>query len=452
MIWRLRSKPALLTATSITFILAVTLAPLMLAEKALGLGTKCSKQVKFALAVHGGAVWGNSLHTNKQAHIRKQLSIGRVRLVSGQKAIDVVAEIIAAMEDSGLFNAGRGSVANTVGEIEMDASIMDGRHLRAGAVASVRYVKNPISAARLVMDDTPYVMMVGPSADKYLVEIGAQPVGQDYFLYSGREFADVVLPQQTKLTKADPAIPPSISMFAGVWAGVLAGKLNHVLVVEKIDTDGGDVVVALGANEGLGLFQPITIRAHAKFLNQFLIVETDKFRIAYRGTSSGKLEARLAIKKGGRASGLLENRPELLKRSGTVGAVALDRCGNLAAGTSTGGFGSKRPGRVGDSPIIGAGTYADNRSSAVSTTGHGEYFIRHAVAHEIAARIRHGGQTLVQAAYQVVFKELKRDGGEGGLIAIDKDGEVVLLYNTDGMVRGWTTDRFSPQVSTYSAD
>ena len=445
-------KPTLTKATAFTLVLAAILVPLMLAEKALGLGTKCSKQTKFALAVHGGAVWGNSLHTNKETHIRKHLRIGRARLASGQKAIDVVAEIIAAMEDSGLFNAGRGSVANAVGEIEMDASIMDGRHLRAGAVASMRNVKNPITAARLVMDDTPYVMMVGPAADKHLVEIGAQRVEQDYFLHSGRKFADVVLPGKMKLTKTDPAVPASISMFAGVWAGVLAGKLNHVLVVEKIGTDGGDVVVALGANEGLGLSRPITIRAHAKFLNRFLIVESDKFRIAYRRTGSGKLEAILAIKNGGRATGLLNNRPELLKPSGTVGAVALDRCGNLAAGTSTGGFGAKRPGRVGDSPIIGAGTYADNRSVAVSGTGHGEYFIRHAVAHEIAARIRHGGQTLIKAAYQVVFRELKRDGGEGGIIAIDKDGKVVMLYNTDGMVRGWTTDRYSPQVNTYSAD
>lgn len=449
---KLNPNPTLMKAISFTLVLGVILAPLMLAEKSLGLGAKCSKQSKFALAIHGGAVWGNYLHSNKEALIRKHLLIGRTGLASGRKAVDVVTEIIAAMEDSGLFNAGRGSVANAAGEIEMDASIMDGRHLRAGAVASMRHIKNPISAARLVMDDTPYVMMVGPAADKHLVEIGADRVRQDYFLHSGQKFADIVLPGKMKPTEIDPAVPASVSGFAGVWAGVLAGKLNHVLVVERIGTDGGDVVVALGANEDLGLSRPVTIRAQAKFLNRFLIVESDKFRIAYRRTGSRKLEAILAIKKGGRATGLLKSRPELLKPSGTVGAVVLDRCGNLAAGTSTGGFGSKRPGRVGDSPTIGAGTYADNRSVAVSATGHGEYFIRHVVAHEIAARIRHGGQSLIKAAYQVVFKELKRDGGEGGIIAIDKDGKVVMLYNTSGMVRGWTTDRFSPQVFTYSAE
>ena len=449
MTWRLRSLSALVIATCL---LALILLPILPVEKASGLETNCNAQSKFTLVVHGGAVWGNSLHTKKEEHIRSQLRIGRERLASGHSAIDVVSEIITSMEDSGLFNAGRGSIANTRGEIEMDASIMDGSNLQAGSVASMRSVKNPISAAKLVMDKTNYVMMVGPSADKHLATIGAKIVKQDYFLYSGRKFADIVLPQQTKPIKIDPDAPKFVSKFSGVWAGVLSGKLNHILIIENIGTQGGDVIVALGANEGLGLPQPITLHAHAIFRNQFIIVETDKFRITYQATESGKIEAEISINNGRRASGIMENRPELLKPSGTVGAVVLDRCGNLAAGTSTGGFGSKLPGRVGDSPIIGAGTYADNRSAAISATGHGEFFIRHAVAHQIAARIRHGKQTLSKAANQVIFDELLPEGGDGGIIATNKEGDIVMTYNTDGMVRGWTTNELPPQIATYSAD
>ena len=449
MTWHSRSLPALVIATNLFAIVLLQIIPV---GKALGLGANCNAQSKYTLVIHGGAVWGKSAHTKKEEHIGNQLRIGRERLASGHKAVDVVTEIIASMEDSSLFNAGRGSIANTLGEIEMDASIMDGSNLQAGSVASMRSVKNPISAAKLVMDKTNYVMMVGASADKHLATIGAKIVTQDYFLYSGRKFADIVLPQQTKPIKVDPKTPPAVSKYTGVWAGVLAGKLNHILIIENIGAQGGEVVVALGANEGLGLSQPITLHTHAKFRNQFLIVETDKFRITYQATESGKIEAEISINNGRRASGVMENRPELLKPSGTVGAVALDRCGNLAAGTSTGGFGSKLPGRVGDSPIIGAGTYADNRSAAISATGHGEFFIRHAVAHQIAARIRHGKQTLSKAANQVIFDELLPAGGAGGIIATNKEGEIVMTYNTDGMVRGWTTNELPPQIATYSAD
>lgn len=422
------------------------------AHPAQALGTTCTQHNNFALAVHGGAVWGRAAHKAKEAHILNQLGQARARLASGGKALDVVSDIVAAMEDSGLFNAGKGSVANRAGNVEMDASLMDGRHLRAGAVASVRALKNPILAARLVMDNTPQVMFAGPEADNHLTRLGAERVGPSYFSYAGHKFADITLPNDLVLKAPNRSSPDDRARFAGVWAGVLAGRLNHVLIVEEISAEGGTAVVALGANEGLGVPKPVTVRARARFLNAFLVVETESFRLAYRFSKSGSLDARLAHKRGGRASGVLISRPELIRPNGTVGAVALDRCGNLAAGTSTGGFGAKPPGRVGDSPIIGAGTYADNRSAAVSATGHGEYFIRHAVAHEIAARIRHGGQSLVKAAYQVVFKELKRDGGKGGIIAIDRSGEVVMLYNTDGMVRGFTTDKRSPQVATYGND
>lgn len=212
------------------------------------------------------------------------------------------------------------------------------------------------------------------------------------------------------------------------------------------------MVISCGANEAFGLPGPRYIRAAAHFLNAFLIVETHAMRVAYRLGEGGSIEATLKSASGARASGVLRPRPDLAKRSGTVGAVALDRCGDLAAATSTGGFGSKTPGRVDGSPLIGAGTYAENRSAAVSATGHGEHFIRHAVAHEIAARVRHGGETLLQAAYRVIFRELKPIGAEGGIIANDRDGEIVMLFNTDGMVRGSTDHQVSPSVETYYSD
>lgn len=437
-------------ATLIGFSLFIS--SIFLVEEASALGKTCTKQEIFSLAIHGGAVWGNASHTKKETFIKSQLVIGRKRLANGGKAIDVIETLVAAMENSGLFNAGKGSVANKIGEVEMDASIMDGRHLRAGAVASIRTLKNPVSAARSVMDDTPHVMMVGSPADRYLAEIGAETVEQSYFLNSGESFSNIDLPENLTVPIFDPKLPIAISKFTGIWAGVLGGKLNHVLIVDRINVDGAQVTVAFGANEALGFPEPVTIKTPAKFLNQFLIVETKQFRIAYRFASSGKMEANFSTSNSSRATGEMKNRPELAKKSGTIGAVALDRCGDLAAATSTGGFGTKLPGRVGDSPIIGAGTYADNRSVAVSATGHGEYFIRFAIAHEIAARIRHGGQSLLQASYHAVFKELKANGGEGGVIAVDAKGEIVMFYNTDGMVRGRTSNKFSPKVETYSSD
>ncbi len=421
-------------------------------DPAHALGRLCKHQSNFAFALHGGAVWGSAKHPDKEAFLLDQLVTGRERLTRGDKALNVVEDSVAAMENSGLFNAGKGSVANSIGEIEMDASIMEGKHLRAGAVASIQAVKNPVSAARVVMDDTPHVMMVGESADDYLINHGVHPVAPSYFLNSDQNFSDVSLPKDVQIIPATVKTAGEIAQFSGVWGGVLGGRLNHIVIVEQIDRNGGQLIVALGANEGLGLSKPITVRVRAKFLNEYLIAETDDFRLSYHIQPSDGLEVRLSVSDGGRVSGLLKNRPSLLKSTGTVGAVALDKCGDLAAATSTGGFGAKLPGRVGDSPIIGAGTYADNRSVAVSATGHGEYFIRHAVAHEIAARIRHGGESLVQAAYRVIFKELKPRGGEGGVIAIDKTGEVIMLFNTDGMVRGSTTDKLSPAAETFYSD
>ena len=433
-------------------ILCVCIGTWTIPASAEGLGKTCHRNQSFSLAIHGGAVWGFTAQTSKESFVKQQLMIGRERLATGDKSLDVVEAVIAAMEDSGIFNAGKGSVANQAGEIEMDASIMEGRHLRAGAVASIRSLQNPIKAARQVMDDTSYVMMVGPDADQFLAQAGSTHVEQSYFLNSGQNYSELSLPADITLEKYVGPVSSLQSKFVGVWGGVLDGKLNHILIVKRLDAQSADVIVALGSNEDWGFTTPTTIEARAKFLNEFLIVETQQFRIAYRVSKEGELEAHLSSVKGDWATGALKNQPGLIANGGTVGAVALDRCGNLAAGTSTGGFGSKLPGRVGDSPIIGAGTYADNRSAAISATGHGEYFIRLAVAHEIVARIRHGGETLVQAVYGVVFNELKNSGGKGGVIAIDKSGKVEMIFNTDGMVRGWTSEAFPPRVATYPDD
>ena len=421
-------------------------------QPAMALGKQCKKQERFSFAVHGGAIWGSQSHEVKEEKLREVLLAGREQLKNGESALNVVEFAVKSMEDSGLFNAGKGGIANQAGEVELDASIMEGRHLRAGAVGSVRNLKNPISAARSVMNDTPHVMMVGPMADQHLTELGNEKVDQSYFSNSGKDFSDLTFPEGLEIPVANKSVPTEKARFTGVWAGVLEGRLRHVAIMENIGTEEGTVTLVLSRSEELGMPQPITVKVKATFLNDFLVAETDQVRMAYRLRKDGKLEVRLSNWKGGRASGHLKRNPDIIGKSGTVGAVALDRCGNLAAGTSTGGFNSKIPGRIGDSPIIGAGTYADNRGAAVSATGHGEYFIRHAVAHEIVARIRHGGQSLVKAAYQVIFKELGKSGGQGGVIAIDKDGEVVMLFNTDGMVRGRTTHLFRPKVDTYVSD
>ena len=293
-------------------------------------------QRPIALVIHGGAgtMSRAQLTAEQEADIRstleQALEAGHAVLAGGGTALDAVTASLVLMEDSPLFNAGRGAVFNAQGINELDASIMDGNGQRAGAIAGVHRVKNPIRLARAVMEKSPHVMLVGEGAEAFAKEVGG---------------IDLV----------DPA-----------W-----------------------------------------------------------FRTEHRWKQLE--EARQ------RDTAALED-PSPGQYFGTVGAVALDRAGHIAAATSTGGMTNKRWGRVGDSPIIGAGTWADARCG-VSATGWGEFFIRLAVAHDICARVAYGGLSLPVAASQVVMKGVPAAGGDGGVIALDADGTIVMTFNTAGMYR-----------------
>ena len=282
----------------------------------------------FVLVAHGGA--GDYINMTPQAiEARRDVVTQAVRagyaiLARGGAGVDAVEATIQVMEDSGLFDAGRGAYYTKDGVPEMDAAIMDGRTLQAGSVASVKHIASPIHLARLVMEKTPHVLLVGEGAEEFAKSQGIELVSPYYF-YTERE-----------------------------WK---------------------------------------------------------RFQDAQKEKKAG--------------SG-----------HGTVGAVALDQAGNLAAGTSTGGTVLKMPGRVGDSPIIGAGTYANNESCAISATGVGEYFMRNVVASDICARFRYQHVSLGQAADDVVMKELVAQHGEGGVIALDRQGDVATPFNTTGMLTG----------------
>ena len=294
----------------------------------------------FALALHGGAgtLKRGDMSEEREALYRaglaRALAAGRDILAVGGSALDAVTQAVCALEDDELFNAGRGAVFTRAGTQEMDAAVMDGRERRAGAVAGIFGPRNPVLAARAVMERSPHVLLIGDGAVRFCRDAGLGFAEREYFFTEAR------------------------------W------------------------------------------RALADTIAQ---------------KEAGRIDADEA------------------RRHGTVGAVARDRDGNLAAATSTGGMTGKLPGRVGDSPIIGAGTYADNATCAVSATGHGEFFIRHAVAHEIAARIAYARLPLAQAAAAVVA-ELGRAGGSGGLVAIGGEGAPALPFNCAGMYRGYVKD------------
>jgi beta-aspartyl-peptidase (threonine type) len=276
---------------------------------------------RIAIAVHGGAGVMRRLTPMQQSMycegLTRALEAGYEVLARGGASLDAVSAAVVALEDDPLFNAGRGAVYNAAGKHELDASIMDGATLRAGAVAAVGRIRNPVLAARAVMQKSPHVLLAGKGAELFARQHGLPLVRNTYF---------------------------------------------------------------------------------------------------------NTQERREALRKG------------LKRHHGTVGAVALDRRGDLAAATSTGGYTGKLPGRVGDSPLIGAGTYADNSSCAVSGTGWGEAFIRIALAHEVSARMRHRGEDVVQAS-KAALKSLVRIKGDGGLIALDRRGNIAMPFNSGGMLR-----------------
>jgi L-asparaginase / beta-aspartyl-peptidase len=289
----------------------------------------------FAIAIHGGAgtISRVALSSDREQAYRsgleKAVRSGHSILASHGSSLDAVIAAVMALEDNPLFNAGHGAVFSAAGENELDAAIMDGATLKAGAVAGVKRVKNPVLAARAVMEKTPHIMLAGPGADAFAAMQRLAIVDPDYFYTQAR------------------------------WDALQR---------------------ATAGRRGNG--EPLS--------------EEDKH--------------------------------------GTVGAVALDAAGNLAAATSTGGHTHKLPGRVGDTPIIGAGTYADNRACAISATGDGEYFIRLNAGHEIAARVRFLGEPLQQAA-EFVLQELEQLGGSGGVVAVDRQGHIAMPFNTQGMYR-----------------
>ncbi|WIO73410.1 isoaspartyl peptidase/L-asparaginase [Porticoccaceae bacterium LTM1] len=306
----------------------------------------------FAIAIHGGA--GTILKENLTPELEQQyhatlaeaLRAGHQVLLNGGTSVEAVQAAIVVMEDSPLFNAGKGAVFTHHKTNEMDASIMEGNTLNAGAAAGVSMVKNPVKLAAAVMTQSDHVMLSGEGAEQFARYVGLEIVDPEYFKTERR------------------------------W--------NQLMKVLAEDPDGS----VLSEDE------------------------TDK-AAAY---DDGKW-------------------PDD-KKFGTVGAVALDKFGNLAAATSTGGMTNKKYGRIGDSPVIGAGTYADNNAGAISATGHGEYFIRAAVAHDICARVLYQGKSLQQAADAVVMEKLVDMKGEGGIVGMSPQGAVVFSFNSPGMYRG----------------
>jgi L-asparaginase / beta-aspartyl-peptidase len=296
---------------------------------------------KFALAIHGGAgtiersKMTPESERERRAGLERSLKAGFEILKKGGPSLDAVEAAVRVLEDDPLFNAGKGAVFTNAGTNELDAAIMDGKTLAAGAVANLRHVRNPISLARMVMEKSKHVLMTGDGAEKFAKENGVELVDQKYFFTQER------------------------------W-----NALQKLKAAKKSGANGE---------------------------KKFIITDQD--------------------------------------RHGTVGAVALDQNGDLAAATSTGGTTNKKAGRVGDSPIIGGGTYANNRTCAISGTGDGEYFIRTVLAHDISALMEYRGLKLQDAA-RTVLDKVQKLGGEGGLIAIDREGNIDLPFNTAGMYRG----------------
>lgn len=317
---------------------------------------------KYVMIIHGGA--GTILKKNMTPEKEKAytdklteaLQAGYDAIQAGKNSLDAVQAAINVMEDSPLFNAGKGAVFTHEGKNEMDASIMEGKTLKAGAVAGVTNLKNPIDAARLVMEKSEHVMMAGKGAEIFAEEMGAETVDPSYFFTQER------------------------------W-----DALQRAIEGEKDET-------------------------------AYYNYDPKKSTIS----GLGKLD----------------------EKYGTVGAVALDKEGNLAAGTSTGGMTNKKYGRIGDAPIIGAGTYCNNLTAGLSSTGWGEFFIREAATHRVSDLIELKGLTLDEAARQTIA-EIEEMGGDGGIIGLNKEGQYTMQFNSEGMYRGVVDEDGNITISIY---
>ncbi len=327
---------------------------------ALALGAAAA-ELDFAIAVHGGSgtITRTSLAPERESALRaalaEALEAGRRILARGGSSVDAVVAAVKVLEDSPLFNAGRGAVLTADGTVEMDASVMEGAQRRAGAVAGVTAVRNPVEAARAVMDRSGHVLLAGPGADRFAREQGLATADASWFRTPERV-------RQLERARARERTPPDHDAPAGG-----SGKTGAAAGEDKL---------------------------------------------------------------------------------GTVGAVALDQAGNLAAATSTGGLTNKRPGRVGDSPLVGAGTWAENGVVAVSATGTGEMFIRGATAHDIAARVKYAGLT-PKAAAEAALAQVGAIGGRGGVIVLDGRGEVTFAFTTEGMYRGSVRGSGEPEILIF---
>jgi len=311
---------------------------------------------KAVIAIHGGAgaLSRAAMSAEREQHYRQQLheivAAGQQILAQGGSALDAVTDAVRRLEACPLFNAGRGAVFTHQGTHELDASIMDGRTLQAGAVAGVSNIEHPILAARKVLEMSPHVLLISSGAEAFAAEQGLTPVAADFF--STPERWEQLLRVRDSATTL----------------------LDHDGAAEPLDGD---------------------------------------------------------------------------RKFGTVGAVACDLQGNLAAATSTGGMTNKQAGRVGDSPLIGAGCYASNDSAAVSCTGTGEVFMRTLAAYDVAAQIKYGGRSLQQATARVIHDTVTELEGSGGLIAVDAHGNIALPFNSEGMYRGFAYVDGAVEVAIY---
>lgn len=330
---------------------------------------------KYVLVIHGGAgtiLKAQMTEAREKAYLgalNQALDTGNAILARGGTALDAVEACIRLMEDNPLFNAGKGAVFTNEGKNEMDAAIMNGKDLAAGSVAGVTTIRNPISAARAVMEKSPHVMMAGPGAEKFAREQGLEIVDPSYFYTEER------------------------------WRGLERARRKDSLILDSV----------LKLNKSTGQIKKDDPRAGINLVTG--TNHDDKF--------------------------------------GTVGAVALDRYGNLAAATSTGGMTNKRYGRIGDAPIIGAGTYANNATAAISGTGWGEFFIRLGMAKTISDMMEFGKWSLLKSSEEMVMKRLPELGGDGGIIAVDKDGNIAMPFCTEGMYRGYIKSSGERKVAIY---